>query len=321
MPENRKPPVIAVVGATASGKTALGIEIAEAFGGEVISADSMQIYKGLDIATAKPTAEEMRGIKHHLISVLPPETPCSVADYVEMARERIAALHARNKLPVIVGGTGLYIDSLLDNIQFPDIPADEALRQRLHAEVAELGNAAMLARLRECDPETAVRLHENNLRRIIRALEVFTLTGIPLSEHARRSRAVPAPWNVLCIGIGFADRQKQYDRIRQRVDIMAESGLAEEVTEEYRSGRRRATAAMAIGYKELLPWLRGEEDFDTGIARIKQETCRYAKRQGTWFRRNAEIKWIIRDEICSDCGIFEISQNMIAKWNGLWYNK
>lgn len=313
----QKPLIAAVVGATASGKTALGIEIAKAFDGEVISADSMQIYQGLDIATAKPTAEEMQGIPHHLISVLPPEQACSVADYVEMARGIIAELLAKNKLPVIVGGTGLYVDSLLDNIQFPDIPADDALRAALNAEAEAEGNAAMLEKLRTCDPESAARLHENNLRRIIRALEVYALTGIPLSEHARRSRAVPPPWDVLRIGIGFADREKQYARIRARVDQMLDMGLAEEVRAEFDSGRRRATAAMAIGYKELLPWLRGEEILEEGILRVKQETCRYAKRQGTWFRRNAQTEWIMRDNDCSEGRILanakKMFQNNLAK--------
>ena len=313
----QKPLVAAVVGATASGKTALGVQIAKAYNGEVISADSMQIYEGLDIATAKPTPEEMQGVPHHLISVLPPEQACSVADYVEMARGKIAEILAKDKLPVIVGGTGLYIDSLLDNIQFPDIPADDALRERLHAEAETYGNGEMLRRLQICDPETAARLHENNLRRIIRALEVFALTGIPLSEHARRSRAVPPPWEVLRIGIGFADREKQYARIRARVDQMLRQGLADEVRTELNSGRRRATAAMAIGYKELLPWLRGEEPLEDGILRVKQETCRYAKRQGTWFRRNPQTRWILRDEICPESRILEFAekmfQNILAK--------
>ena len=312
MPE-KKPPVIAVVGATASGKTALGVGIAQRYGGEVVSADSMQIYHGLDIATAKPTPEEMQGIPHHLISVLAPDHPCSVAEYVDLAREKIAEIHARGRLPVVVGGTGLYVDSLLDNIQFPDIPADDALREDLHAQAQAQGNAAMLERLRQCDPETAERLHENNLRRIIRALEVFALTGIPLSEHARRSRAVPPPWSVLRLGIGFADRERLYGRIRQRVDQMCAEGLLDEVRAEYASGRRRATAAMAIGYKELLPWLRGEEQLADGIARIKQETCRYAKRQGTWFRRNEQICWVLRDDICENREILEISGKIIEK--------
>lgn len=313
----QKPLVAAVIGATASGKTALGAEIAKKYNGEVISADSMQIYEGLDIATAKPTPEEMQGIPHHLISVLPPEQACSVADYVEMARGTIAEILAKDKLPVIVGGTGLYVDSLLDNIQFPDIPADDALREKLHAEAAALGNGEMLRRLQICDPETAARLHENNLRRIIRALEVFALTGIPLSEHARRSREIPPPWDIIRIGIGFADREKQYARIRARVDQMLELGLAAEVGAEYESGRRRATAAMAIGYKELLPWLRGAEPMEEGILRVKQETCRYAKRQGTWFRRNLQTEWIMRDGICSESRIFakaeKIFENNLAK--------
>ena len=318
--ETALPPVIAVVGATASGKSALGVELAQEYGGEVISADSMQIYQGLDIATAKPTAEEMQGIPHHLISVLPPDQPCSVAEYVTLARAKIAEIQSRGNLPVVVGGTGLYVDSLLDNIQFPDIPADDGLRARLHAEAEQLGNAAMRQRLMECDPASAAQLHENNLRRIIRALEVYELTGIPLSEHAMRSKSVPPPWNVLRIGIGFQDRANQYERIRQRVDRMAERGLAEEVRAEYESGSRRATAAMAIGYKELLPWLRGEEALTEGLSRVKQETCRYAKRQGTWFRRNVQTQWIMQDADCAKCGNLDEAKKILKNWGGLCYN-
>lgn len=313
----KKPPVIAVVGATASGKTALGVEIAKAYGGEVVSADSMQIYQGLDIATAKPTPEEMQGIPHHLISILPPNQSFSVAEYVETARAKIKEIHEKGKLPVLVGGTGLYVDSLLDNIQFPDIPADPVLRERLNAEAETYGRTAMRERLMACDPETAEKLHENNLRRIIRALEVYELTGIPLSEHARRSRAVPPEWDILRVGIRYADREKQYERIRLRVDRMVAAGLADEVRTEFESGRRRTTAAMAIGYKELLGWLSGSESFDDCIARIKQETCRYAKRQCTWFRRNEQIQWITVDVDCEMCGSFEILQKKIAKWGAL----
>ena len=309
---SEKPPVIAVVGATASGKTALGIEIAQHYNGEVISADSMQLYKGLDIATAKPTPEEMQGIPHHLISVLEPAHACSVAQYTDMAREKIAQVQSRGKLPVIVGGTGLYLDSLLDNIQFPDIPADAALRERLQKEAEIRGNAAMRERLRGCDPESAERLHENNLRRILRALEVFELTGIPLSEHARRSRSVPPPWNVLRIGIGFADREKQYARIRLRVDRMLEQGLTDEVRGEFLSGRRRATAAAAIGYKELLPYLGGELDLDICVANLKRATRRYAKRQMTWFKRDESIRWFNIDEQSFDEILNEASE-MIKK--------
>lgn len=317
MTQQQKPPLIAVVGATAAGKTALGIAIAEEYGGEVVSADSMQLYQGLDIATAKPTPAEMHGIPHHLISVLSPETACSVADYTEMARRVIADIHARGKLPVLVGGTGLYVDSLLDNIQFPDIPAAPQLRAQLNAEAEAAGNGAMLERLRQCDPETAARLHENNLRRIIRALEVYTLTGIPLSEHAKKSREVPPPWDILRIGIGFRDRALHYDRIRQRVDSMLEDGLLGEVREEYESGRRRATAACAIGYKELLPYLRGEIPLDEAIAAVKQESCRYAKRQGTWFRRNEQTHWLYRGEIRENDGIFRNCKKIVAKWERL----
>ena len=308
---NEKPPVIAVVGATASGKTALGIALAKAYDGEVVSADSMQLYEGLDIATAKPTAAEMDGIPHHLISVLPPDMPCSVADYTARAEAVIHDIHSRGKLPIVVGGTGLYVDSLLDHIQFPDIPAAPEIRSRLESEAETLGRTALLLRLRECDPETAEKLHENNLRRIIRALEVFELTGIPLSEHARRSREIPPPWNVLRFGIGFRDRELLYARIRQRVDLMMQQGLLDEVRAEFESGRRRETAAAAIGYKELLPFLRDETALDDCIAVIKQETCRYAKRQGTWFRRNEQTNWIFRDDIRDNAEILTKCQKMI----------
>ena len=306
---NEKPTVLAVVGATASGKTALGVDIAEYLNGEVISGDSMQIYQGLDIATAKPAAAEMRGVPHHLISVLPPDRACSVAEYVEMARGKIAEVQSRGRIPVIVGGTGLYIDSLLDNIQFPDIAGDAGIRERLNREAETAGRGVLLERLRGCDPETAAKLHENNLQRVIRALEVYELTGIPLSEHARRSRAVPPPWNAVRIGIQFADRELQYARIRKRVDMMLEQGLLDEVRAEYESGTRRATAAMAIGYKELIPYLEGEAPLESCIQSIKQETCRYAKRQGTWFRRNEQIHWINRDGISESAEILEKLKN------------
>ena len=308
---NEKLPVLAVVGATASGKTALGVMLAKHYGGEVVSADSMQIYEGLDIATAKPTAEEMCGVPHHFISVLPPDMPFSVADYVTRAEQIVEDILSRGKLPIVVGGTGLYVDSLLDHIQFPDIPAAPDIRARLESEAETLGRSALLERLRACDPETALRLHENNLRRIIRALEVYEITGITLTEHAKRSRAIPSPWRVTRIGIGFEDREQQYARIRRRVDMMLEQGLLEEVRAEYALGRRRETAAAAIGYKELLPYLAGKATLEDCIATIKQETCRYAKRQGTWFRRNKQTIWLHRDNICDNDEIFAKCQKMI----------
>ncbi len=306
-----KPPVLSVVGATASGKTALGIALAQAYDGEVVSADSMQLYEGLDIATAKPTVEEMQGIPHHLISVLPPDQPCSVADYVARAEAVIADIHRRGKLPIVVGGTGLYVDSLLNHVQFPDIPAAPEVRARLEAEAETLGRTVLLERLRECDPETAAKLHENNLRRVIRALEVYELTGIPLSEHARQSLSVPSPWGILRFGIGFQNRELQYERIRKRVDQMLALGLEAEVRAEYASGRRRDTASAAIGYKELLPYLEGNSTLAECVAIIKQETCRYAKRQGTWFRRNEQTMWIFRDDIRESAEIFTKCQKMI----------
>lgn len=315
MAQTSKLPVIAVVGSTASGKTALGIALAQAYHGEIVSADSMQIYEGLDIATAKPTPAELAAVPHHLVSVIPRDTPFSVADYVTRARAEIAALHARGTLPVVVGGTGLYIDALLDNIQFAEMGRDDALRAQLAAEAAEQGNAVLHRRLAEVDPETAAAVHENNLPRVIRALEVYALTGCPLSAFRAESRSEPSPYNVLRIGIGFADRQALYDRINRRVDAMVTAGLLDEVREAYRAQLQsgHATAAAAIGYKELIPVLRGECTLAAGIDRVKQETRRYAKRQGTWFRKNEQIWWIYRDKFDEEDKILLECKKKIAK--------
>ena len=314
----REKKLIVIAGPTASGKTALGIALAGRVNGEIVSADSMQIYRGMDVGTAKATAEERAAAKHHMLDLIEPGENYSVSRYVEDATQVCEDLFRRGKQPIVVGGTGLYIDALLAGRQFAGAPEENAdTRKALSEEYDSLGGAEMLERLRAVDPERAAKLAPTDRRRIIRALEVWELTGIPLSEHARRSRAVPPPWEILRIGIGFEDREKQYARIRERVDQMVRQGLLAEVSEEYHSGRRRATAAMAIGYKELLPWLRGEEEPAAGIDRIKQETCRFAKRQGTWFRRNADIKWIMRDSVCANCGIFNSAAFAISKWGGL----
>ncbi|MGN0613639.1 MAG: tRNA (adenosine(37)-N6)-dimethylallyltransferase MiaA [Porcipelethomonas sp.] len=303
---------VVVAGPTASGKTRLGVEIAKEFDGEVVSADSMQIYKGMDIATAKPTKEEMQGIPHHLIDFLDRNRAFSVADYVELAGEKIHDIAGRGKLPVIVGGTGLYISSLIDNIQFPDIKSDMEIRKRIEAEIQRDGCEAVFERLKKCDPETAAELHPNNTVRVIRALEVYEITGRKFSSYKAESRSVPSPYDAVMIGIGFNDRQKLYDRINRRVDMMLEEGLLKEAESVYKTGKMK-TAANAIGYKELIPYFDGKADLKTCTDKIKQETRRYAKRQLTWFRKNAKIQWIMLDEFDKFENFFDCCKKNIVK--------
>ncbi|MGN0590193.1 tRNA (adenosine(37)-N6)-dimethylallyltransferase MiaA [Ruminococcus sp.] len=293
--EQEKIPVLAVVGPTASGKTALGIALAQAYGGEIVSADSMQIYRGMDIATAKPTAEELAAVPHHLIGFLPPEQSFSVADYVEAARRVIGEIHSRGKLPVVVGGTGLYVTSLLEHVQFADMPRDDTVRAALQAQAAREGTQGLYAELCRVDPESAACIHPNNIPRLVRAMEVYRLTGRPLSAFKAESRQEPSPYRTFWLGLYYPDRQQLYDRINRRVDQMVQQGLIEEARAAYAAGGM-GTAAAAIGYKELIPYLEGRAELADCIARIKQETRRYAKRQMTWFRKNEQIQWISRTE-------------------------
>lgn len=304
--------VIAIVGPTASGKTALGAEIAEEFSGEVVSADSMQIYKGMDIATAKPTKEEMRGIPHRLIGFLDRNVSFSVADYVELAGSVIGDISERKKLPVIVGGTGLYVSSLLDNIKFADIKSDAGLRKKLEDEAERLGNSYLFEKLEKVDPESAAELHPNNLVRVIRALEVYELTGKKLSLFKAESRLEESPYDPVMIGLDYNDRQILYDRINKRVDIMVKNGLVEEAQSIFDSCNMK-TAGNAIGYKELIPYFKKEKSLEECISKIKQETRHYAKRQLTWFRKNAKINWLKLDEFDNKEKIFLFCKKLIAK--------
>ena len=304
--------VIAIVGPTASGKTALGAEIAEEFSGEVVSADSMQIYKGMDIATAKPTKEEMRGIPHHLIGFLDRNVSFSVADYVELAGSVIGDISERKKLPVIVGGTGLYVSSLLYNIKFADIKSDAGLRKKLEDEAERLGNSYLFEKLEKVDPESAAELHPNNLVRVIRALEVYELTGKKLSLFKAESRLEESPYDPVMIGLDYNDRQILYDRINKRVDIMVKNGLVEEAQSIFDSCNMK-TAGNAIGYKELIPYFKKEKSLEECISKIKQETRHYAKRQLTWFRKNAKINWLKLDEFDNKEKIFLFCKKLIAK--------
>lgn len=294
----KKIPLIAVVGPTASGKTALAVSLARRFHGEVISADSMQIYKQMNIATAKPTVEEMDGIPHHLIDCLDLSQKFSVADYTALAHQKAAEIYARGHLPILAGGTGLYIDSVVNNISFSEIRTDEELRKELTRLAEEKGAEYLLEELNRFDPESAKRLHPNNLSRIIRAIEVYRLTGITMTEHQRRSRLTPSGYDAVMIGLDFQDRQKLYDRINLRVDRMFADGLLEEAR-EILSNKNLGTARQAIGYKELQHYFDGQESLEEAIQKIKQGTRRYAKRQLTWFRRNPNIHWIYVD-CCRD---------------------
>ncbi len=290
---NNKIPLIAIVGPTASGKTALGVEISLLVDGEVVSCDSMQLYKGMDIASAKPTAEEMKGVPHHMISIADINENYSVARYVDEAKKIIADIHSRGKMPVLVGGTGLYFSSLVDNISFADETDNTELRQRLNDEAQLLGNEAMLEKLAQIDPECAASLHKNNLKRILRALEVYYSTGVTMTEQQRRSRLKPSEYDLTAIGIRFTDRELLYDRINRRVDQMIEGGLVEEARETYFD--INGTSGQAIGHKELAPYFNGECTLDQAIENLKRETRRYAKRQMTWFARDNRINWIDTD--------------------------
>lgn len=295
MNKTDKIPVVAVVGPTASGKSRLAVDIALRKNGEVISADSMQIYKGMNIGTAKPALEEMCGVPHHLIDFADISQPFSVANYVALASECITELDTRGKLPVIAGGTGLYIRSLLNNIQFTDDDKDEILRKELAQKAAQEGAEALLDELKSFDPESAERIHPNNIGRIIRAIEIFRTTGITMTEQNIRSKQKPTPFNACVIGLDFKDRQILYDRINRRVDQMMSDGLLQEA-KEVLSKPGSQTALQAIGYKELLPYFNAECTLEVAIEKIKQESRHYAKRQLTWFRRDEDIHWIMIDD-------------------------
>lgn len=290
-----KIPVIAVVGPTASGKTALSIKIAKQFGGQVVSADSMQIYEKMDIATAKPTAEEMQGVPHHLLGFQPIDKKFSVAEYVALAGECIKKIRNDGDIPVVVGGTGLYIDSLLQNIRFSQEDNSAEMRNSLINEFDEKGAEYMLESLRKIDPETAEKLHLSDKKRIIRALEIYCTTGKTMTEQKILSRGEDSPYDVLYIGINYRDRKILYDRINLRVDIMLQNGLLDEA-KEFCNTSSDTTACQAIGYKELLPYFRGEGTLEECIEKLKIETRHYAKRQLTWFRKNENINWVYPED-------------------------
>ena len=309
--------IVSVVGPTASGKTKLSVELARRFDGEIISADSMQIYTGMKIATAKPSKEEMRGVPHHLMDFLPPDSTYSVAMFTEDARRCIFDISGRGKLPFIVGGTGLYVDSLLNNIKFSDGARDEALCEKLMNDYRENGIRPLLETLSGFDPASAERLKaEQNPKRIIRAIEIYKTTGITITEQNERSRLEESPYRAIKIGLNFRNRETLYERINLRVDLMLSEGLLEEA-EAVLNSKLSFTSGMAIGYKELAPYFTGEAALADCSEKLKRETRRYAKRQLTWFRRDKNINWLYPDDYNSFSELYDAAVSIIDK--GLVY--
>lgn len=288
-----KTKIICVVGATASGKTDLAVKLAKAVDGEIISADSMQVYKNMPIATAVATKEEQDGVPHHLVEFLDTDQTFSVADFVERAKVLIDEITARGRVPIVAGGTGLFVDSLVKNISFSQVGSNAEIRN----ELAEKSNEELFEKLVELDPKSAEDIHPNNRKRVIRALELC-MSGTSKTEQNENSMLIDSPYDALYIGIGYKDRQKLYDRINKRVDLMLDAGLENEARQML--GKQGLTARQAIGHKELQPYIDGNITLDEAVEGLKRETRRYAKRQLTWFRRNENINWLYADEMSRD---------------------
>ena len=299
--------VIFIVGPTASGKTALSVKLAKKIGGEIISADSMQIYKGIHIASAAPDEGERQGIPHHMLEFLEQNEEYSVAEYVKNARRLIKEISEKGKIPVIVGGTGLYISSLLDNTEYTEQATDLSLRKALEEKYESIGGEQMLKELAEFDPDSAKRLHPNNKKRIIRAFEVYKQSGINVTQQNEMSHKSSADFDSLVIGITYQDRELLYERINKRVEQMCENGLLDEARISYDSGNSKG-AFQAIGHKELFGYFEGRLTLEQAKENLKQQTRRYAKRQLTWFRKDQRINWIYADK-CED--VFSAAQKLI----------
>ncbi|MFS0823524.1 tRNA (adenosine(37)-N6)-dimethylallyltransferase MiaA [Bacillus sp. 1P02SD] len=289
MEESKKEKLVVLIGPTAVGKTKLSIELAKKLNAEIISGDSMQIYKGMDIGTAKISIDEMEGIPHHLIDIKEPHENFSVAEFQAAVRKLISDIHSRGKLPMIVGGTGLYIQSVIYDYQFTDDASNPEYRKTLEQQANDNGVDSLYQELKEIDPESAERIHPNNIRRVIRALEIFKSTGKTMTEYMKEQKQ-ELIYDVALVGLTM-DRDKLYDRINDRVDLMIESGLLEEVSTFHSQGLRECQSIQAIGYKELYRYLEGLLSLEEAISELKQNTRRYAKRQLTWFRNKMDVKW------------------------------
>lgn len=289
-------PIICIAGPTASGKTALAVALAQELGGEVVSCDSMQVYRRMNIGTAKPTVEEMHGIPHHMLDVAEPDEDFSVSRYCRMASPIVDDIVSRGKVAIIAGGTGLYMDSLIRGNAFAPFPST-GVREKLEAQADAEGMEKIHAWLTSVDPEAAGRLHLSDRKRIIRALEVYLETGETITEHNRRTQAIPPKYSPLWLGLDFADRAQLYHRIDRRVDIMLDMGLIDEIKGLLHSGiPEKCTAMQAIGYKEFVDALQGRGTIAQAADQVRQSSRRYAKRQLTWFRRNQAIHWLTRGE-------------------------
>lgn len=291
----QKEKVVVICGPTASGKTALSIELAKRVNGEIVSCDSMQIYKEMDIGTAKPTREEMQGIKHYLIDFVSPEERYSVADYKIDAKKAINEIIEKGKTPIIVGGTGLYVDSLIYEIEYPNIEFDENYRKELERQVEENGLEKLYEKAKEIDPEAIKKISPNDQKRILRILEIYHATGKNKTEQEKESRKKEVEYDYKVYALDW-ERSRLYERINKRVDIMIENGLIEEVKNIYNKYEKFPTAMQGLGYKEVVEYLEGKTTKEEMIDKIKQETRRYAKRQLTWFRKNKQTIWLNAEE-------------------------
>lgn len=286
---HEKSKLIVIIGPTAVGKTKLSIELARRFNGEIISGDSMQIYKSMDIGTAKITEEEKEGIPHHLLDIKEPEEPFSAADFQEIASEIIRDIHSRDKIPIITGGTGLYIQSVLYDYQFSEAPQNPAYRKELEDAAAEKGNDFVYEKLLAIDPESAEKIHPNNIRRVIRALEIHQCTGQTMSDQLKKQE-FELKYDTAIIGL-IMDREKLYSRINDRVEMMLENGLEEEARRFFDDGLKNCQSTQAIGYKELFGYFEGTCTLEEAVDALKQNSRRYAKRQLTWFRNKMDVDW------------------------------
>lgn len=289
--QKQQPSLVVITGPTATGKSKVGVMVAEKTGGEIVSADSMLIYRGMDIGTAKPTVAEMRGIPHHMIDIIEPDQNYSAALFQEEARAVIEKIYHKNKLPIMVGGTGLYIRAVIDDYDFSSTRGDKNIRKGLLKEAAEKGPESLHCRLSEIDPRAASRLHPKDTRRVIRALEVYHLTGKPISSYHKADKCAKPRYNLLMFGLTM-DRNRLYRHIEQRVDKMIAAGLVDEVRGLFERGFNTELNSMrGLGYKEIVAYLMGKLTLDQAVEILKRNTRRFAKRQLTWFRRDARIKW------------------------------
>ena len=300
MIKNNKKPLVILTGPTAVGKTEISIKLAKAINGEIISADSIQVYKHFDIGSAKVTQEEMDGVKHYLIDVLEPDEEFNIYVFKKLAMEAMEEIYAKGKIPIIAGGTGFYIQALLYDIEFSEEEGDKTYRHMLETKAEEEGVTVIHNMLKEIDPEAAKEIHENNLKRVIRALEYYHETGMKISEHNKEQRQKESPYNFRYYVLNM-DREKLYSRINLRVDIMAENGLIDEVTKLKEMGYGKELNSMqGIGYKEIRDYVDGLYDYDTAIETLKKNTRNFAKRQITWFKREKEVVWLNYEEFDND---------------------